>query len=126
MILSNVSIKRPVLATMLNVVLLVFGFFALPRLAIDLYPNVDFPVVTITVPYPGADPNSVEKKVLVPIEEALNGISGLNSLSSNAFSNIAQIILTFDLEKDSNEAAQQVRDNVFAAIAKLPSDAKTP
>lgn len=124
--LSDLSIKRPVFATMLNVVLIIFGLFSLPKLAIDLYPDVDFPVVTATVVYPGADPESIEQKVLDPLEKALNGISGLKNLSSNAYPNFGQIILQFNLEKNSDEAAQEVRDKVFAAVSKLPPEAETP
>lgn len=124
--LSDISIKRPVFATMLNVVLVIFGLFSLPRLAVDLYPNVDFPVVAVTVLYPGADPESVEQKILEPLERAVNGLSGLKNLSAQAFPNIGQLVLRFSLEKDSNEAAQQVRDKIFAAVGELPTDAKTP
>lgn len=124
--LSDLSIKRPVFATMLNVVLLVFGLFSLPRLSVDLYPEVDFPVITISVVYPGADPESIEQKILDPLEKALNGIGGLKSLSSNAFPNIGQFVLQFNLEKDSDKAAQEVRDKVFAAVNKLPPEAETP
>mgnify|MGYP003351150304 CR=1 FL=1 len=80
MLLSEVSIRRPVFATMLNVVLIVFGLFSLPRLAIDQMPDVDFPVVTVTVVYPGADPASVEQRILDPLERAVNGISGLDKI----------------------------------------------
>lgn len=124
--LSDLSIKRPVFATMLNVVLLVFGLFSLPRLSVDLYPDVDFPVVTISVIYPGADPESIEQKILDPLEKALNGIGGLKTLSSSAFPNMGQFVLQFDLEKDSDKAAQEVRDKVFAAISKLPDEAEAP
>lgn len=124
--LSDLSIKRPVLATMLSVVLIIFGLFSLPKLPIDFYPDVDFPVVTATVAYPGADPESIEQKILLPLERALNGISGLKSLDSQAFPNFGQIVLQFDLEKDSDEAAQQVRDKVFAAVGELPKEADTP
>ncbi|RZA12676.1 MAG: efflux RND transporter permease subunit, partial [Proteobacteria bacterium] len=62
MILSDISIKRPVFATMLNLVLVVFGLFALPELAVDQYPDVDFPIITATVVYPGADPETIEQK----------------------------------------------------------------
>lgn len=124
--LSDLSIKRPVLATMLNVVLVIFGLFSLPQLSIDQYPDVDFPVVTVSVVYPGADPESIEQKVLDPLEKALNGISGLKSLASNGFPNVGQIVLQFNLEKNSDEAAQQVRDKVFATVGKLPLEAETP
>ena len=124
--LSDLSIKRPVFATMLNVVLVIFGLFSLPKLAIDLYPDVDFPVVTASVIYSGADPESIEQKILDPLEKALNGISGLKSLSSNAYPNFGQIVLQFDLEKNSDEAAQEVRDKVFATVGKLPPEAEMP
>lgn len=124
--LSDISIKRPVLATMLNVALLVFGLFSLPRLAVDLYPDVDFPIVTISVLYPGADPESIEQKILEPLEKSLNGIAGLKSLSSNAFQNLGQFVLQFDLERDSDKSAQEVRDKVFASLGKLPKEAEAP
>ncbi len=124
--LSDISIKRPVLATMLNVALLVFGIFSLPRLAVDLYPDVDFPIVAVTVIYPGADPESIEQKILEPLEKAMNGIGGLKNISSNAFQNMGQFVLQFDLEKDSDKAAQEVRDKVFASLAKLPKEAEAP
>jgi len=126
MILSEISIKRPVFATMLNLVLVVFGLFALPRLAVDQFPNVDFPVVTVTVIYPGADPETVEQRVLDPLEEAVNGIAGLDTLSSNAYPNLAQLILKFKLDKNSDQAAQETRDKVFAKLSSLPQEAETP
>jgi HAE1 family hydrophobic/amphiphilic exporter-1 len=126
MLLSDVSIKRPVFATMLNLVLVVFGLFSLPRLGIDQYPNVDFPVVTVSVVYPGADPESVEQRILKPIEEAVNGIALLDKLSSTAYPNLGQVILQFKLEKEGDKAAQEVRDKVFAAVRNLPDEAETP
>jgi HAE1 family hydrophobic/amphiphilic exporter-1 len=126
MILSDVSIKRPVFATMLNLVLVVFGLFALPRLAIDQYPDVDFPVVSATVVYPGADPETIEQRVLDPLEKAVNGISGLDTLQSTAYPNIAQLVLKFKLDKEGDVAAQEVRDKIFAVLSELPDEAETP
>jgi hydrophobic/amphiphilic exporter-1 (mainly G- bacteria), HAE1 family len=126
MLLSDVSIKRPVFATMLNLVLIVFGLYSLPRLSVDQYPNVDFPVVSVSVVYPGADPESIEKKILEPLENALNGVSGLEALRSTAFPSVASIVLQFKLEKNSDQAAQEVRDKVFAAVSLLPAEAQTP
>lgn len=126
MILSDISIKRPVFATMLNVVLVVFGLFALPELAVDQYPNVDFPIITATVVYPGADPETIEQKVLEPLEEAVNGIAGIDKVSSNAYPNIAQLVLQFKLEKNGDQASQEVRDKIFAKLADLPDEAETP
>ena len=126
MFLSDVSIKRPVFATMLNLVLVVFGLFSLPRLPIDQFPNVDFPVVTVTVIYPGADPTSVEQRILDPLEKSVNGIGGLEKLSSNAVQSVGTLILQFKLEKNSDQAAQEVRDKIFAAVGQLPPEAETP
>ncbi|RYZ55680.1 MAG: efflux RND transporter permease subunit, partial [Proteobacteria bacterium] len=126
MILSDVSIKRPVFATMLNLVLVVFGLFAFPELAVDQYPNVDFPIITATVTYPGADPETIEQKVLEPLEEAVNGIAGLDKVSSNAYPNIAQLVLQFKLEKNGDQASQEVRDKIFAKLSDLPDEAETP
>jgi HAE1 family hydrophobic/amphiphilic exporter-1 len=126
MVLSEVSIRRPVFATMLNLVLVVFGLFSLPRLPVDQFPEVDFPVVTVSVVYPGADPTSVEQRVLKPLEDAVNGLSGLEKLSSVAYPSLGTVVLQFKLEKKVDQAAQEVRDKVFAATSKLPPEAKTP
>ncbi|MES2744365.1 MAG: efflux RND transporter permease subunit, partial [Bdellovibrionota bacterium] len=117
---------RPVFATMLNLVLVVFGLFALPELAVDQYPDVDFPIITATVVYPGADPETIEQKILEPLEEAVNGIAGLDKVSGNAFPNIAQLVLQFKLEKNGDQASQEVRDKIFAALSELPDEAETP
>lgn len=124
--LADISISRPVFATMINLVLIVFGLFALPRLAVDQYPKVDFPVVTVSVIYPGADPTSVEQRILNPLEDAVNGIAGLDKLSSTAYPSVAQLVLAFKLEKNSDQAAQEVRDKIFAAVGQLPDEAETP
>ncbi|MBF0443180.1 MAG: efflux RND transporter permease subunit, partial [Oligoflexales bacterium] len=126
MLLSDVSIKRPVFATMLNLVLIVFGLFALPDLAIDQFPNIDFPFVTVTIVYPGADPQTIEDKILDPLEKAVNGISGLDQIISNAYPSVAQIILKFKLEKNGDLAAQETRDKIFASLSLIPTDAETP
>jgi HAE1 family hydrophobic/amphiphilic exporter-1 len=126
MILSDVSIKRPVFATILNVVIIVFGLFSLPNLPIELYPNVDFPVVSVLVTWPGAAPESVEAQILEPLERAVNGISGLDKVRSTAFPSAALIVLQFKLEKNSDEAAQDTRDKVFSALGQLPTDIETP
>jgi len=126
MILSDVSIKRPVFATMLNVVLVVFGLFSLPRLAIDQYPEVDFPVISATVVYRGADPETIEQRILDPLEKAVNGIAGLDTLQSTAYPNIAQLVLKFKLDKKGDVAAQEVRDKIFAVLSELPEEAETP
>lgn len=126
MFISDVSIRRPVFATMINLVLVVFGLFSLPRLAVDLYPDIDFPIVTVSVIYPGADPTSIEQRVLDPLENAVNGLPGLKNMSANAYSNLGQLILQFDLDRDGDQAAQETRDKVFAILGQLPAEIDTP
>lgn len=126
MMLSDVSIKRPVFATMLNMVLIVFGLFGYSKLGIDQYPNVDFPFVTVQVVYPGADPKSVEQRILEPLEKGLNGLEGLDKLITQAYPNLAQVVLQFKLERNGDKAAQDVRDKMSALVAQLPEDIKQP
>lgn len=126
MFLSDVSIKRPVFALVLNLALLVFGLMAYKKLGVDQLPNVDFPVVTVRVVYPGADPKSIEQKILKPLERGLSGLAGLDVLSSTAFPNVAQIVLRFALERNGQEAAQDVRDKVSIIQGQFPAEAEAP
>lgn len=126
MLLSDVSIKRPVFATMMNLVLIVFGLFSFPRLAVDQMPEVDFPFVTVSAIYPGADPETIEQRVLKPLEDAVNSISGLDKLMSTAYPSLAQLVLQFKLEKNGDQAAQETRDKIFAAVQNLPTEVETP
>ena len=126
MLLSDVSIKRPVFATMLNVVLIVFGFFSYKKLGIDQFPNIDFPVVTVQVAYPGADPKTVEQKILEPLEKSLNGLEGLEALNATAFPNFGQVVLRFKLERNGDKAAQDVRDKISTLTSQLPTEALAP
>lgn len=126
MSLSDVSIRRPVFATILNAVIIVFGLFGYSKIGIDQFPNVDFPVVVIQIPYPGADPTSIEQKVLEPLERGLAGVSSLENLNSTAFPNLAQITLQFKLERDGDKAAQDVRDKMATLVGQLPDEVEQP
>jgi len=122
----QVFIKRPVFTTMLLLSLVVFGIYSYPRIGVDSMPNVDFPVVVVTVIHPGADPESMERNVAEPLEEAINTISGLDQLRSISVDSVTQIIARFDLDKNPDVAAQEVRDKVQSQIANLPDDIETP
>jgi len=122
MLLSDVSIRRPVFATMVIAAIVVFGVVLYSRLTVDLYPNVNFPVVTATVVYPGASPETMEKLVAEPMEEALNSLSGIRSLRSASLEGVAQVILEFDLKVDAGKAAQETRDR----LASIQSQSRVP
>ncbi len=124
--LADVSIRRPVLATVMVSALLVFGLVAYPRIGVDLMPDVDFPFVTITAIYPGASPETVESKVVDKIEEAVNTVNGIKMLKSSSMENVGFVIVQFELERKADEAIQDVRDKVSGILRDLPSDLDPP
>lgn len=124
--LANVSIQRPVLATMMIVSLLVLGLFALNRLNVDLYPDVDVPFVVITTVLPGAGPEQIETDVTKPIEDAVNPIEGVKHIESRSQENVSIVIIEFRLEVDGKLAAQDVREKLAAIRNELPDDIEEP
>src|SRR6266542_2333136 len=111
---------------MLALTVLVFGIVAYPRIGVDQYPDVDFPIVTVLTILPGADPEAIEKTVTEPLEEALNTVPGLATLRSLNVESVSQIIVEFDLGRNVDVAAQDVRDKVQATLAKLPREIQSP
>ncbi|WP_417598251.1 efflux RND transporter permease subunit [Pararhodobacter oceanensis] len=126
MFLTRISVNQPVFATMIMVALTVIGLYSFQRLPIEQLPDVDFPVVAVVVSYPGASPEAVENDVIIPIEDAVNTISGIDSVQSTARSGQAMVILMFDLGIDSATAAQDVRDRIATVEATLPDTADAP
>jgi hydrophobic/amphiphilic exporter-1 (mainly G- bacteria), HAE1 family len=124
--IAEVSIRRPVFAVMMIASLVVFGLVAWPRVGVDLFPNVEFPIVTVTVVYPGADPASMETKVADPLEEALNTMSGIKILRSVNLESVCQVIIQFELEVKVDVAIQDVRDRVSATLRRLPNGIDPP
>lgn len=124
--LADVSIKRPVFATMIIGALVVLGIFSYPNVSVNLMPSVDFPIITVTTVYPGADPSVIEKKVIDKIEEAVNTISGIKILRSTCLENLGQVIIQFKLSRKSSEAAQDVRDTLASIQRQLPKDLELP
>ena len=124
--LSDTSIKQPVLITMVLVALLVFGGISYSRMAVDLFPDVAFPIVAVTTSYPGAGPEEVETQVTKPLEEVLGAISGLESMRSVSSESVSAVVLEFKLGYPVDRAATDVRDRVAATKALLPSDAQAP
>lgn len=123
---TRISIQNPVMATMMMAALLVLGLFAYNRLPIDQFPDLNFPVVVITAEYPGASPEVVETELTRPLEEVVNTISGLKTLSSRSFEGTSLIIAEFDLLTDGPQAAQDVREKVALIRPILRDEIKEP
>ena len=126
MSMAGLSIKRPVFITCLLLLLLVLGYFSFRKLPVDLFPDVAFPVVTVTTAYPGAGPREIEILVSKPLEEEIGTISGLKNIRSTNREGVSLVVAEFTLETDVKYAESQVRDKVSSARVKLPTDVKEP
>ncbi len=124
--LSTISINRPVLATVLSIILVIFGLIGFNYLGVREFPSVDPPVVTVTTNYPGANADIIESQITEPLEESINGIAGIKSLTSVSSDGRSTIKVEFNLEMDMDNAANDVRDRVSRAIRNLPLDADPP
>lgn len=119
-------IRRPVFTAVLAAALVVFGLFSYPRIGVDRLPNIDFPIVTVTTIYPGADPETMERDVSEILEEPISTLSGLESVRSTNTDSVSVVVAQFALERPIAEAAQDVRDKVAAATRNLPEQAEQP
>jgi hydrophobe/amphiphile efflux-1 (HAE1) family protein len=124
--LADISIQRPVFATMMILALLVLGLFSYFKLNIDQFPDVDFPYVTATSVLPGAGPQQIETDVTKKIEDAVNTIGGIDHIQSVSQENVSLVIIQFKLEVDGKQAAQDVREKIAAIRAELPTDMEDP
>ncbi|MED4750341.1 efflux RND transporter permease subunit [Brevibacillus choshinensis] len=124
--LSELSIKRPVTMIMLTVAMLIFGFVSLPRLAIDLMPDLNFPVAVVVTSVDGGSPSEVEKLVTKPIENALGTVSDLDSISSVSVEGASQVILLFNWGTDLDQATLDMREKVDQVRGALPDSAHAP
>ncbi|MBN1606612.1 MAG: efflux RND transporter permease subunit [Polyangiaceae bacterium] len=124
--LADVSIRRPVFATMLIAALMVFGLISYPKVGVDLFPSVEFPFITVTVIYPGSDPETMEREVAEPIEEAVNTLGGIRSLRSINQEGVSFVLIEFELEVNQDKAMQDVRDKVARIQNDLPKAAEAP
>ncbi len=109
---TQVSLRNPVMATMVMAALVVLGLFAFQRLQVDQFPNIDFPVVVVTTEYPGASPEIVESEVTKKVEEVVNGISGISAVSSRSYQGNSVVIVEFQLTVEGRKAADDVREKV--------------
>jgi hydrophobic/amphiphilic exporter-1 (mainly G- bacteria), HAE1 family len=124
--LAALCVKRPVFATVLILSLTVIGAFSFSRLGVDRFPKIDFPTITVTTVQPGAAPEQIETEITDKIEEAVNTISGIDDLRSISSEGISQVIISFLLDKDTDTAAQEVRDKVNSVLPQLPKTVQQP
>ena len=124
--LAEICVRRPVFATVIILALSVIGFFGYTKLGTDRFPKVDFPIVTVVLQQDGASPEEMETEVVDKVEEAVNTVSGIDQLQSTSYEGYAVVSVTFQLEKNIDVAAQEVRDKVNGITNNLPTDLKPP
>jgi HAE1 family hydrophobic/amphiphilic exporter-1 len=124
--ISDTAIRRPVITVVVTVALVAFGVLALTQLQTDEVPEVTPPVVSVTVPYPGASPQTVETEVVDPVEEAISSISGVKEIRSTSLDGFAILTVEFVFEKDVQQATQDVRDAISRIRNDLPTEMEEP
>ena len=126
MILSDLSVKRPVFASVISLLLLVFGLVAFNGLPLREYPDIDPPVVSVETVYPGASANIVETQITQLIEERIAGVEGIRSISSQSEDGRSVVTVEFGTDRDIDGAANDIRDRVSAILDDLPDEADPP
>lgn len=126
MSLSSLSIQRPVLATVMSIAIIIFGIIGYTFLGVREYPSVDQPIVTVSTNYPGANAEIIVSQITEPIEDAVNGIDGIRTITSTSRDGRSTVTVEFVLEKDLEAAVNDVRDKVGQAVGRLPADADPP
>ena len=126
MFLSDLSIKRPVFATVLMLALVTLGVFSYRRLAIDMFPDVEIPVLSVITQFPGASPETVEREVTKKLEQAVNPISGVKHVNSISREGLSSVIVEFNLEVKINDVSQEARAKINTIRRELPEGMKEP
>jgi len=124
--LAALCVRRPIFASVLILVICVFGIAGYMQLGVDRFPNIDFPVVVVTTTQPGAAPEDIETEITDKVEEAVNTISGIDELRSITTEGVSQVVVTFVVEKNVDVGAQEVRDRVNTILQDLPKDIDQP
>jgi multidrug efflux pump len=124
--ISSLSIRRPVLAIVMNLIILIFGIIGFQSLGVREYPSIDPPVITVSTAYSGANAEIIESQITEPLEKALNGIAGIKSISSSSNQGSSNITVEFDLSSNLEAAANDVRDKVSQTVRQLPLDIDGP
>ncbi|MBS3944760.1 MAG: efflux RND transporter permease subunit, partial [Melioribacter sp.] len=126
MSLSSISIRRPVLATVMSITIVLFGIIGYTYLGVREYPSIDPPIITVSTSYVGANADVIESQITEPLEEQINGIAGIRSLTSVSRDGRSSISVEFDVTMDIEAAANDVRDRVSRAQRSLPADVDPP
>ncbi len=126
MSLPSLSLRRPVLAIVLNIIIIVFGAIGFKTLGIRDYPSIDPPIINVKTNYSGANPDVIESQITEPLEKSINGIAGIKGISSTSLQGASSISVEFDLSIDLEAAANDVRDKVSQAIKSLPQNIDAP
>lgn len=124
--LSGVSIRRPVFTSMVMIGLIVLGFFSFRRLPIDEFPEVDVPIVSVQTVYPGASPETVEREVTERLEEAFNPVQGVDRITSTSLEGVSSVVVEFELGREAELAAQDLRSKIDGIRRLLPADIEAP
>src|SRR5580700_1507363 len=126
MTISDVCINRPVFTWVLVAIPVVLGLFSYGELGVDLFPDVDFPVCTVTTVLPGASVEEMETSVTKPIEDIINTVSGIEELRSTTMEGVSSVTVQFQLSKNGNVGVQEVRDKVNTILQDLPDNTQPP
>lgn len=124
--ISELSLRRPVLATVMNIMIVLFGVVGYTFLAVRDYPNIDPPVITVSTSYTGANPDVIENEVTEPLEKQISGVPGIKTISSSSALNSSNITIEFNLGVNLEAAASDIRDKVSQAAHNLPADIDAP
>lgn len=126
MLISELSVKRPIFATVINLLILVIGIAAFQKLPLREYPDIDPPIVTVDTNYPGSSAAIVDSKVTELIENSISGIEGIRSIDSQSQDGRSRIVIEFELSRDIDSASNDVRDRVSRIVSRLPEEADPP
>ena len=126
MILSDISVKRPVFATVLSLLLIAFGALSFQDLPVREFPDIDVPVVSVVTSYPGASAQVVENRITRVIEDMVSGIQGIKSLSSSSSDGRSSVVVEFDLDRNMDNAANDIRERLGRVIDMLPQEVRAP
>ncbi len=126
MLLSDVSVKRPVFATVISLLLVAFGLLSFSELTVREYPDTSPPIVSVSTSYPGASAEIIEQQITQLIEEQINGIEGVNIISSSSSDGSSRVSVEFDVGRDIDQAANDIRDKISRVSRRLPEDVDPP